>query len=75
MFFRYRIRFKASTVGLVANPNALQHAVSSAVNDPLAPPHTTADIFFLIPGISWANILLSEGRSEAPTTLSDSGAR
>jgi len=47
--------------------------VSSVVNDPLAPPHTTPDILVLIPGISRANVLRSKGPSEATAPLGDSG--
>jgi hypothetical protein len=48
--------------------------VSSVVEGPLAPPHAPADIFFLIPWISWANILRSKRRSKTTATLGDSGA-
>ena len=48
--------------------------MSLVVNDPLAPPHAPADILFLIPGISWANILRSKRRSKTTATLGDGGA-
>ena len=56
----------------IANPDPPQHAVSSVVNGPLAPPHAPADILFLVPRISWPKILRSKRRSKTTATLGNS---
>src|SRR5262249_53713431 len=55
---------------LVAYADAPQYAVALVVNDPLAPPHATAGVFFLVPRVSGANVL-RDRQSETTAALSE----
>src|SRR5262249_13014640 len=55
---------------LIAYADAPQYAVALVVNDPLAPPHATAGVFFLVPWVSGANVC-RDRQSEPDAALSE----
>jgi len=67
--------FQSANGFLETNPNPAQNAAPPLVNNPLAPPHATTNISFLVPRVSRASGLGAKRQSESATALGEGGTK